>query len=51
MEYFEIKKDDFIEFYDNLSYVLTDYENSKISDFELYDFMVQLHNKMAEKLN
>ncbi len=46
-----INKNDLIKFYDELSFVLTDWEQSEISDFELYSFMVDLHNKLAEILN
>lgn len=44
-------KNEIIAFYDELSRVLTDWECGEISDFELYDFMVDLHKSIAEKLN
>lgn len=47
----KFNKNDIISFYDELSRVLTDWEQAEISDFELYDFMVDLHNQLAEILN
>jgi hypothetical protein len=47
----EISKSKLIEFYDELSRVLTEWECSEISDFELYAFMVELHKNIAEILN
>ena len=47
----EFAKTDIISFYDNLSAVLTEWETGEISDFELYDFMVDLHTRIAALLN
>lgn len=46
-----ISKIDLVRFYDELSFILTDWEQGTISDFELYDFMVDIHKKIAEVLN
>lgn len=40
-----------IAFYDELSKILTDYESSEISEFELYLFLTDLHNDMANFIN
>ena len=47
----EFAKTDIINFYDDLSAVLTEWESGEISDFELYDFMVDLHAGIAALLN
>lgn len=44
-------KNEIISYYDELSRVLTDWENGEISDYELYSFMVDTHNTLAEILN
>lgn len=40
-----------VSFYDELSRILTDYETGEISEFELYNFMVDVHNELSEILN
>jgi hypothetical protein len=47
----EFSKNEIIAYYDELSRVLTDWENGEISDYELYSFMVDTHNAISEKLN
>lgn len=47
----EFSTSDIVKFYDDLSRVLTDWECGEISDFELYSFMVDIQNAIAEKLN
>lgn len=44
-------KNEIITFYDELSRVLTDWECGDITDFELYSFMVDIQNAIAETLN
>jgi len=46
-----IEKNKIVAFYDELSFILTDWEQSNITDFELYSFMVDVHNNIAEILN
>jgi hypothetical protein len=47
----EFTKSEIASYYDELSRVLTDWETGEISDFELYSFMVDTQNAIAEKLN
>lgn len=42
----ECMKDMIEKFYDELSCVLTEWEQGEISDFELYGFMVDTHNSI-----
>ena len=43
----ECMKNSIEEFNDKLSTVLTSWEQGEISDFELYDFMVDIQNKIS----
>ena len=48
----QFDKNEIISFYDELSRILTDYETDENTNGEdLYDFLVDLHTKLAHKLN
>jgi hypothetical protein len=47
----EMKRKDIVKYYDNLSRILTYYENDEILEKELYWFMVETHRYIAGFLN
>lgn len=39
-------KQDIASFYDRLCYLLTDYENGELNETDLYNFLVEIENKI-----
>lgn len=51
MHKFQFDTNKVIAFYDELSALLTRFENSEISEMELYVFMTDLHSDIADLIN